>query len=212
MNQVNDKNAHSYFLMMTGAAMYHFFSYMARMKHIKRWGLMRNTREENIQEHSLQTAMIAHALALIKNRLFGGSVDAARVLALGVYHEAGEVITGDLATPIKYFNPEIKTAYKQIERVAEEKLVGMLPDELKGDYESLILRRDEETEHYAIVKAADKICAYLKCVEELSAGNSEFEKAKNAIEKTIHEMDRPEVNYFMETFVPSFELTLDELN
>ena len=192
--------------------MYHFFSYMARMKHIKRWGLMRNTREENIQEHSLQTAMIAHALALIKNRIFGGKVNAERVLALAVYHEAGEVITGDLATPIKYFNPEIKTAYKQIERVAEEKLVDMLPKALKGDYESLILDRDAEGELYAIVKAADKICAYLKCVEELSAGNSEFEKAKNAIEKTIKEMDRPEVNYFMETFVPSFELTLDELN
>ncbi len=192
--------------------MYHFFSYMARMKHIKRWGLMRNTREENIQEHSLQTAMIAHALALIKNRMFGGNVNAERVLALAVYHEAGEVITGDLATPIKYFNPEIKTAYKQIERVAEEKLVDMLPEALKGDYESLILDRDAESELYAIVKAADKICAYLKCVEELSAGNSEFEKAKNAIEKTIKEMDRPEVNYFMETFVPSFELTLDELN
>ncbi len=192
--------------------MYHFFSYMARMKHIKRWGLMRNTREENIQEHSLQTAMIAHALALIKNRMFGGSVDTERVLALAVYHEAGEVITGDLATPIKYFNPEIKTAYKQIERVAEEKLVNMLPEEIRKDYESLILNRDQETEHYAIVKAADKICAYLKCVEELSAGNSEFEKAKYAIEKTIREMGRPEVNYFMETFVPSFELTLDELN
>lgn len=192
--------------------MYHFFSYMARMKHIKRWGLMRNTREENIQEHSLQTAMIAHALALIKNLMFGGNVNAERVLALAVYHEAGEVITGDLATPIKYFNPEIKTAYKQIERVAEEKLVDMLPEALKGDYESLILDRDAEGELYAIVKAADKICAYLKCVEELSAGNSEFEKAKNAIEKTIKEMDRPEVNYFMETFVPSFELTLDELN
>ena len=192
--------------------MFHFFSYMARMKHIKRWGLMRNTREENIQEHSLQTAMIAHALALIKNRMFGGKVNAERVLALAVYHEAGEVITGDLATPIKYFNPEIKTAYKQIERVAEEKLVDMLPEALKGDYESLILDRDVEGELYAIVKAADKICAYLKCVEELSAGNSEFEKAKNAIEKTIKEMDRPEVNYFMETFVPSFELTLDELN
>jgi len=192
--------------------MFHFFSYMARMKHIKRWGLMRNTREENIQEHSLQTAMIAHALALIKNRLFGGSVNAERVLALAVYHEAGEVITGDLATPIKYFNPDIKTAYKQIERVAEEKLVDMLPEEIKKDYESLILDREAEAEHYAIVKAADKICAYLKCVEELSAGNTEFEKAKNAIEKTIQEMDRPEVNYFMETFVPSFELTLDELN
>lgn len=192
--------------------MFHFFSYMARMKHIKRWGLMRNTREENIQEHSLQTAMIAHALALIKNRMFGGKVNAERVLALAVYHEAGEVITGDLATPIKYFNPEIKMAYKQIERVAEEKLVDMLPEALKGDYESLILDRDAEGELYAIVKAADKICAFLKCVEELSAGNSEFEKAKNAIEKTIKEMDRPEVNYFMETFVPSFELTLDELN
>lgn len=192
--------------------MFHFFSYMARMKHIKRWGLMRNTREENIQEHSLQTAMIAHALALIKNRMFGGNVNAERVLALAVYHEAGEVITGDLATPIKYFNPEIKTAYKQIERVAEEKLVDMLPEALKDDYESLILDRDAEAKLYAIVKAADKICAYLKCVEELSAGNSEFEKAKNAIEKTIKEMDRPEVNYFMETFVPSFELTLDELN
>lgn len=192
--------------------MFHFFSYMARMKHIKRWGLMRNTREENIQEHSLQTAMIAHALALIKNRMFGGNVNAERVLALAVYHEAGEVITGDLATPIKYFNPDIKTAYKQIERVAEEKLVDMLPEALKGDYESLILSRDAEAELYAIVKAADKICAYLKCVEEMSAGNSEFEKAKNAIEKTIKEMGRPEVNYFMETFVPSFELTLDELN
>lgn len=192
--------------------MFHFFSYMARMKHIKRWGLMRNTREENIQEHSLQTAMIAHALALIKNRMFGGSVNAERVLALAVYHEAGEVITGDLATPIKYFNPDIKTAYKQIERVAEEKLVDMLPEGIKKDYESLILGREDETQHYAIVKAADKICAYLKCVEELSAGNTEFAKAKNAIEKTIQEMDRPEVNYFMETFVPSFELTLDELN
>ncbi len=191
--------------------MFHFFSYMARMKHIKRWGLMRNTREENIQEHSLQTAMIAHALALIKNRLYGGNVDAERVLALAVYHETGEVITGDLATPIKYFNPEIKAAYKQIERVAEEKLVNMLPAELKGDYEALILNREAEPELYALVKAADKICAYLKCVEELSAGNSEFTKAKKAIEKSLKQMDRPEVDYFMKAFVPSFELTLDEM-
>ena len=191
--------------------MFHFFSYMARMKHIKRWGLMRNTREENIQEHSLQTAMIAHALALIKNRLYGGSVNAERVLALAVYHETGEVITGDLATPIKYFNPEIKTAYKQIERVAEEKLVDMLPAELKGDYEALILKREAEPELYALVKAADKICAYLKCVEELSAGNTEFTKAKKAIEKSLKQMDRPEVDYFMKTFVPSFSLTLDEM-
>ena len=191
--------------------MYHFFGYMARMKYIKRWGLMRNTREENIQEHSLQTAMIAHALALIKNKLFGGSVDAEHVMALAVYHEAGEVITGDLATPIKYFSPEIRSAYKNIEQIAEDKLTGMLPDALRGEFEALILRREDDAEAYAIVKAADKLCAYLKCVEELSAGNTEFAKAKKTIEKTISKMDRPEVKYFMDTFVPSFELSLDEM-
>lgn len=192
--------------------MYHFFSYMAKMKHIKRWGLMRNTREENIQEHSLQTAMIAHALAVIKNKLYGGSLDAAHVMALAVYHEAGEVITGDLATPIKYFNPEIKNAYKQIERVAEKKLVKMLPETIRDEYEKLILQREDDVECYAIVKAADKICAYLKCIEEMSAGNMEFEKAQKTIHRTIMDMDMAEVKYFMETFVPSFNLTLDELN
>ena len=192
--------------------MYHFFSYMAKMKHIKRWGLMRNTREENIQEHSLQTAMIAHALAVIKNTLYGGNVDAANVMTLAVYHEAGEVITGDLATPIKYFNPEIKKAYKEIERVAENKLVGMLPEALRGEYENLILKREDDAEAYALIKAADKICAYLKCVEELSAGNMEFKKAEAAILAAIEKINRPEVVYFMETFVPSFKLTLDELN
>ena len=191
--------------------MYHFFGYLARMKHIRRWGLMRNTRDENIQEHSLQAAMIAHALAVIKNKLFGGNVDAERVMALAVYHEVGEVITGDLATPIKYFNPEIKNAYKEIERVAEEKLLCMLPDELRDEFEPLVKQREDD-EAYAIVKAADKICAYLKCVEEMSAGNSEFAKAKKTLKKTIDSMNRPEVDYFMKTFVPSFELTLDELN
>ena len=191
--------------------MYHFFGYLARTKHIRRWGLMRNTRDENIQEHSLQAAMIAHALAVIKNKLFGGTVDAERVMALAVYHEVGEVITGDLATPIKYFNPEIKNAYKEIERVAEDKLLRMLPDELRGEFEPLVKQREDD-EAYAIVKAADKICAYLKCVEEMSAGNSEFAKAKNTLKKTIDNMNRPEVDYFMKTFVPSFELTLDELN
>lgn len=192
--------------------MYHFFSYMAKMKHIKRWGIMRNTREENIQEHSLQAAMIAHALAIIKNKLFGGNVDAERVIAVAVYHEAGEVITGDLATPIKYFNPEIKSAYKQIERVAEQKLVAMLPGEIKGEYEKLILRREEDKEVYSLVKAADRICAYIKCIEEISAGNREFEKAQKAILASIEKLDMPEVKYFMDKFIPSFELTLDELN
>ncbi len=192
--------------------MYHFFSFMAKMKHIKRWGLMRNTHEENIQEHSLQTAMIAHALALIKNTYFGGQVDAEHVMAVAVFHEAGEVITGDLATPIKYYNPEIKQAYKQIERVAEQKLVGMLPDELKEQYSDLILNREDDDEVYKIVKAADKICAYLKCVEEMSAGNKEFEKAKATLKKVIKKTDMKEVQFFMDNFVPSFDLTLDELN
>jgi 5'-deoxynucleotidase len=185
---------------------------MAKMKHIKRWGIMRNTREENIQEHSLQAAMIAHALAVIKNKFYGGSVDAERVMAVAVYHEAGEVITGDLATPIKYFNPEIKSAYKQIERVAEQKLVAMLPNEIKGEYEKLILGRSEDKEVYALVKAADRICAYIKCIEESSAGNKEFEKAQKTILNSIEKLDMPEVKYFMDKFIPSFELSLDELN
>jgi 5'-deoxynucleotidase len=185
---------------------------MAKMKHIKRWGLMRNTSEENIQEHSLQVAMIAHALAVIKNKLYGGNVNAECVMAVAVFHEAGEVITGDLATPIKYFNPDIKTAYKQIEHVAEEKLLAMLPQEIKGEYESLILGREDDKEVYALVKAADKICAYLKCVEETSAGNKEFGKAQKTIHAAIKKLDMPEVKYFMDKFVPSFELTLDELN
>ena len=192
--------------------MYHFFSFMAKMKHIKRWGLMRNTREENIQEHSLQTAMLAHALAVIKNTYFGGSVNAEHVMAVAVFHEAGEVITGDLATPIKYYNPEIKKAYKEIEKVAEVKLIGMLPEEMQKEYSDLILGRESDEEIYAIVKAADKICAYLKCIEELSAGNKEFERAKMTLEKAIDKLDMEEVKYFMKEFVPSFELTLDELN
>jgi 5'-deoxynucleotidase len=192
--------------------MYHFFSFMSKMKHIKRWGLMRNIREENVQEHSLQAAMIAHALAVIKNKLYKGNVDAEHVLAVAVYHETGEVITGDLATPIKYFNPEIKKAYKQIEQVAEKKLLAMLPEEIKGEYERLILGREENKEVYALLKAADRICAYLKCVEEMSAGNMEFEKAQKTILAAIEKLDMPEVNYFMDNFVPSFSLTLDELN
>jgi 5'-deoxynucleotidase len=139
-------------------------------------------------------------------------VDANRVMAVAVYHEAGEVITGDLATPIKYFNPEIKKAYKDIERIAEQKLIGMLPEVMRGEYEKLIVRKEDDENVYAIVKAADKICAYLKCVEELSAGNMEFAKAEVAILKAIEGMDMPEVGYFMDKFVPSFKLTLDELN
>ncbi|MGI6538873.1 MAG: 5'-deoxynucleotidase [Caldicoprobacterales bacterium] len=192
--------------------MSHFFAYLSRMKFIQRWGLMRNVRQENIQEHSLQTAMIAHNLALIRNKKFGGSVNPERAALLAVYHEASEVITGDLAMPIKYFNPEIKKAYKDIERVASGRLLSMLPDELKSDYESLLFQSQEEEELWKIVKAADKICAYLKCIEELKAGNLEFSKAEKSIKKDLDKLDLPEVKYFIEHFVPSFHLTLDELN
>ena len=192
--------------------MSHFFAYLARMKFIHRWGLMRNVRQENIQEHSLQTAMIAHNLAIVKNKWYGGKVDPQRVMLLAVYHEASEVITGDLATPIKYFNPEIKKAYKDIEMVANKRLLTMLPEELKEDYETILFPITEDEEHWFLVKAADKICAYLKCIEELKAGNLEFSKAAKSISRDLEEMNRPEIKYYMDKFEPSFHLTLDELN
>jgi len=192
--------------------MSHFFAYLSRMKYIGRWGLMRNTRYENIQEHSLQVAIVAHALALIKNKFFEGRLDPERIATLSVFHEASEVITGDLATPIKYFNPDIKKAYKDIEEVANKKLLDMVPDELKKDYDSLLFHREKDEESWKVVKAADKICAYLKCIEELKAGNQEFSKAERTIKAEIDNMDMPEVKYFMDNFVPSFSLTLDELN
>ena len=190
--------------------MSHFFAYLGRMKYILRWGLMRNTQPENIQEHSLQVAVIGHALAVISNRRFGGTADPDRVASLAVFHEAGEVITGDLATPIKYFNPHIKEAYKHIEQVAAEKLYSMLPEEFKPDYEPLLFQKD--TEEHRLMKAADKLCAYLKCLDELKAGNSEFEKATQAIRRELDALKRPEVDYFLDQFAPSFSLTLDELN
>ena len=190
--------------------MFHFFAYLSRMKHIKRWGLMRNTEVENIKEHSMDVAMIAHGLALVGNTYFGKEYLPEHVMAVAVYHEAGEVITGDLATPIKYFNPEINAAYKKIEAVAEEKLLSMLPGELEPQYRSLIQCKDESVRR--LVKAADKICAYLKCVEEMKTGNEEFSKAKNQIWKDLSAIDLPEVKYFIEHMLPSYELTLDELN
>lgn len=192
--------------------MSHFFAYLARMKFIHRWGLMRNTSHENIQEHSLQVAMIAHALAIIRNRLFDGCANPERIAVLALYHDAEEVITGDLATPIKYFNPKIKTAYDEIEDVARQKLFDMLPEALRPDFRSLLFPTDDDGEHWQLIKAADKICAYLKCLEELKAGNQEFAKAERAIHSDLARLALPEVAYFLETFVPSFSLTLDELN
>ena len=192
--------------------MSHFFAYLARMKHIQRWGLMRNSVPENIQEHSLEVAMIGHGLAVIRNRCFGGNVNPERVALLAVYHDASEVITGDLATPIKTFNPEIKDAYKKIEGVACKKLCDMVPRELQEDYRGIFEQQADDVEHWKLVKAADKICAYIKCVEERKTGNQSFHRAEQKIREQITALDQPEVEYFMVHYAPSFSLTLDELN
>lgn len=192
--------------------MSHFYAYLARMKFIQRWGLMRNTSTENIQEHSLQVAMIAHGLAVIGNTLFGRNIDAERTAILALFHDVSEVITGDLASPIKYFNPQVKSAFDEIEVVANEKLLAMVPEELRAAYAPILFAQPEDKPCWKLVKAADKICAYLKCVEEVKAGNQEFYKAKKVIREEIAGLDLPEVQYFMVTYVPSFSLTLDELN
>jgi len=190
----------------------HYFAYLARMKYILRWGLMRNTRPENTQEHSLQVAMVAHALAVIRNRLHGGAVDPERTALLAVFHDAEEVITGDVPTPIKYFNPKVADAMDGIRDVARERLLAMLPVPLQGDYRDLFFPASGDAAEWRLVKLADKITAYLKCLEEANAGNAEFARAEQTIRADLQAVEEPEVAYFLETFVPSFQLTLDELN
>jgi len=191
--------------------MSHLFAYLSRMKFIRRWGLMRNTVAENVEEHSLRVAMIAHALAVIRNRLFAGNVNPERVAVLALYHDASEVLTGDLPAPVKYFNPHIKSAYKAIEWEASLKLLEMVPGPLKPDYRTILLSEEPDRAHRELVHAADKLCAYLKCLEEAAAGNPEFSKAERALLASVEALDLPEVSYFLATFTPSFRLTLDEL-
>ena len=191
--------------------MSHLFAYLSRMKFIRRWSLMHSTYPENIQEHSLQVALVTHMLAVIRNRLFSGSVHPERAATLALYHDVGEVLIGDLPTPVKYFNPEIKTAYKAIEETAVQKLFGMLPKELRDNYQPFFAPDEADRAHTELVKAADKLCAYIKCLEEVSAGNQEFSQAEQTLKDTVERIDLPEVRYFLETFVPSFRLTLDEL-
>ena len=191
--------------------MSHLFAYLARMKFIKRWGLMHTTYPESIQEHSHRVAVIAHTLATIRNRLFGGRVDPARAAVLALYHDAGEVLTGDLPAPVKYFNPEIRTAYHAIEAAANQRLLEMVPEGLRADYQPLFIAATEDHACWELVKAADKLCAYLKCVEEVAAGNREFSRAEQALRATVEALPQPEVRYFLETFAPSLKLTLDEL-
>lgn len=190
----------------------HFFAHLSRLKLIGRWPLMRNVRTENVSEHSLQVAFVAHALALIKNRKFNGTLNAERVALLAMYHDASEVLTGDMPTPIKYYNPQIAHEYKKIEQIAQQKLIEMLPEEFQDDYRSLIDEHHFSDDEKRTVKQADALCAYLKCLEELSAGNSEFLMAKARLEKTLAERNSPEMDYFMAVFIPSFSLSLDEIS
>ncbi|MCI9556681.1 MAG: 5'-deoxynucleotidase [Lawsonibacter sp.] len=189
---------------------YNFFPMISRMRYISRWGLMRNTFQENIQEHSHQVAVLAHALAVIENRYFGGQTDPGVVAVAALYHDASEILTGDMPTPIKYDNPDIQNAYKQVEAVAEQKLLSMLPPDLRPDFTEAVTIPDPAVR--ALVKAADKLSAYLKCVEELKAGNTEFRKAKEQTWAALQQNPIPALGYFMEHFLDGFELTLDELN
>lgn len=187
-----------------------FYALMGRMRYITRWGLMRNTFSENIQEHSHQVAVLAHALALIRRDILGlAGPDPDRCAVAALYHDASEILTGDLPTPIKYYNPAIKDAYKQVERISGERLLSMLPHQLRESYEHLVLEDDESLN--PIVKAADKLSAYIKCVEEQKAGNTEFDSAAQQTMEAMRSMNRPELDWFIREALPAFSLNLDEL-
>ncbi|TKI04753.1 5'-deoxynucleotidase [Martelella alba] len=190
----------------------HFFAHLSRLKLINRWPLMRNVRTENVSEHSLQVAFVAHALAVIKNRKFDGRVNPERIALLAMYHDTSEVLTGDMPTPIKYFNAQIAHEYKNIEKVAQQKLIHMLPEEFREDFSPLIDEQRYSEEEKSLVKQADALCAYLKCLEEIAAGNNEFTPAMARLEKTLAQRSSREMTYFMTVFVPSFSLSLDEIS
>ena len=191
-----------------------FFAMLSRMRLIQRWGLMRNTRAENVQEHSLQVAMIAHALALISNRDFGAAFNAEHVALLGMFHDASEILTGDLPTPVKYGNEAVRAAYKALEQQAEQRLLELLPEDLRADYVPLLDSRLMDAAEQRLVKAADSIAGYLKCVEEASAGNREFFHAEKALLAKIEALaaELPAVQVFMQRYVPAFSLSLDEIS
>lgn len=186
-----------------------FFAMASRMKYINRWGLMRNTSQENISQHSLEVSMIAHALAVINNEIFSGDISPEKTAVVAMYHDMSEIITGDMPTPVKYKNTQIISAYKEIEEAANNKLLEKLPDNMRGVYEKILFSEDEKVNR--LVKAADKLSAYIKCIEEENAGNREFHKALEATEKSLEKMKCPEANYFIEHFIPAYKLTLDEI-
>ena len=188
---------------------YSFFSLIFREKYIRRWGLMNNTLEENLSTHSMEVAMIAHALAVIGNTLCGKSYDEGKVLAAALYHDATEVFTGDMPTPIKYFSREMRQNYELVEQKAEKNLISKLPPEFRDKYSQILCEYDGETKR--LVKIADKLAAYIKCVEEEKLGNTEFSKAKDATLASLEEYSCPELDYFKDNFLPAFSLTLDEM-
>ena len=195
---------------------YNFFATISRMKYIERWALMRNSRAENLSEHSLEVAMIAHALCVIGNVRHGKNLDADKAALIGLYHDSSEIITGDMPTPVKYYNEGIQSAYKEVEAIAEKKLLNELPNDLRPEFEKLYRAEPTEDDRYMrrLVKAADKLSAYIKCIEEENSGNREFRSAKKSIEKKLGSMsaELPEIVDFMNDFIPSYGKTLDELS
>lgn len=188
-----------------------FFAMVSRMKYIRRWALMRNEHSENLCEHSFEVAVIAHALAVIGNKRFGKRLNGERAALLGLYHDAPETLTGDMPTPVKYYSDEVRQAYKTVEENAGKSLLSMLPEDFREEYSSAFIPEEGDTELWRLVKAADKISALIKCIEEKKAGNSEFVKAGEGIRASIEAMNLPEARVFAEEFLPSYELTLDEL-
>lgn len=189
----------------------HFYAYISKTRWLQRWGLKRNVVTENVMEHSWEVSTIAHALALIKNKYFDGQLDVNAIVVAALYHDCGEVITGDMPSPIKYHSPEITKAYKSIEHQAEKELLSLLPDELQKEFSSVLVQANIPEQHHRIIKAADTISAYLKCQMELSSGNQEFAKAAESIKANLDKLDQPEVHHFMSVFAESYALTLDEL-
>ena len=196
--------------------MNNFFAIVSRMKYIERWALMRNSRPENLSEHSLEVAMIAHALCVIGNTRFEKTLDANKAALIGLYHDASEIITGDMPTPVKYYNKDIRSAYKEVEAVAQKRLLERLPEDMKPVYEDIFFGASDENEVYMrrLVKAADKISAFIKCIEEGQAGNGEFRTAKQSLSDVLSDLsaELPEVRVFMKDFLPPYGSTLDELN
>lgn len=189
----------------------HFFAMLSRMKYINRWGLMNNTTKENISEHSLQVAMFTHCMVLMHNEMTGENLNAEHAAILALYHDTSEIITGDLPTPVKYYNPEIKSAYKKVEEIAEEKLISLLPLEMQKYYKNILHYSEEDEPLWKYVKAADKISAVAKCMEEIKIGNTEFSDAYKTLVQSVKDMNMPVADKFMKEYLPSFNLTLDKL-